>query len=75
MQLIVYVNSEICGFTHMIKGNFDGENINIDIETPCEKIKKISSMKVPMMEILDVKDNYVIDRAKEVRCCPGCIAQ
>ncbi|MBN2110539.1 MAG: hypothetical protein JW705_05555 [Methanosarcinaceae archaeon] len=73
MKIIVYVKSTICGFTHMIKGNFDGQNINIDIETQCEMVKKMSSMKVPMLEILDIKDNYVMDMAQEARCCPGCL--
>jgi len=73
MQLVVHVNSTICGFIHIIKGKLDGKNIIIDIETPCAKIKKMSHMEVPMMETLDIKDNYVMERAKEAHCCPGCI--
>ncbi len=30
-------------------------------------------MEVPMMETMDIKDNYVMDMAKKARCTPGCI--
>ena len=73
MESVVHVNSSICGFLHIIKGKLDGTNILIDIETPCSKVKEMSHMEVPMMETLDIKDNYVMDRAQKARCCPGCI--
>ncbi|TQD29237.1 DUF6951 family protein [Methanolobus vulcani] len=73
MPSVVHVNSSICGFIHIIKGKLDGKNIIIDIETPCSKVKQMSSMEIPMMQTLDIKDNYVMDRAQEARCCPGCI--
>lgn len=38
----VTVNSNICGFVHKIHGEKIGKNIVIDIETDCEKIKKMS---------------------------------
>lgn len=67
------VNSTICGFVHKIRGNKKGNKIVVDIETPCEKIKKFSHMEVPMMEIMDIKNNYVIDRAQEAKCCSNCL--
>lgn len=73
MEMVVHVNSTICGFIHIIKGKLDGKNIIIDIETPCPKTKEMSHMDVPIMRTLDIKDNYVMDRAQEAHCCPGCI--
>lgn len=69
----VTVNSTLCGFVHTIHGSKKGNKIIVDIETPCEKIKKFSHMKIPMMEILDIKDNYVIDRAQEAGCSSNCL--
>ncbi len=43
------------------------------LKPPCEKIKKFSHMEVPMMEILDIKNNYVIDRAQEAQCSSNCL--
>ena len=43
-----------------------GPNIVIDIVTPCEKIKKMSHMEIPMMEIMDIRDNYVMKKAQEL---------
>jgi len=67
------VNSTICGFVHKIRGSKKGNKIIVDIETPCEKIKKFSHMEVPMMEIMDIKNNYVIDRAQEAQCSSNCL--
>ena len=67
------VNSTICGFVHTIRGSKKGNKIIVDIETPCEKIKKFSHMEIPTMEILDIKNNYVIDRAQEAKCSSKCI--
>jgi len=67
------VNSNLCDFVHKIRGSKKRDKIIIDIETPCEKIKKFSHMEVPMMEILDIKNNYVIDRAQEAKCCSNCL--
>jgi len=69
----ITVNSTICGFTHKIKGSMKGDKIIVDIETPCEKIKKFSHMEIPMMETLDIKDNYVIDKAQEAQCSSNCL--
>lgn len=73
MATTVTVNSSICGFTHKITGKLEGKNIIIDIESPCGKIKKMSHMDVPMMQTMDIKDNYVMDRAKEAQCTPICL--
>ncbi|MHC1755189.1 MAG: hypothetical protein AB9861_07110 [Methanosarcina sp.] len=69
----ITVNSTICGFVHKIHGNKQGNKIIVDIETPCEKIKKISHMEIPMMETLDIKNNYVIDKAQEAQCSSNCL--
>jgi hypothetical protein len=73
MPTTVTVNSAICDFIHKTTGRLEGKNIIIDIESPCVKIKKMSHMEVPMMETMDIKDNYVIDRAKEAHACPFCL--
>jgi len=69
----ITVNSTICGFVHKISGIKKGNRIIVDIETPCDKIKKFSHMEIPIMEILDIKDNYVIDRAQEANCSSNCL--
>jgi len=67
------VNSNLCGFVHRVSGSKKGNKIIVDIDTPCAKIKKMSHMEVPMMEILDIKNNYVIDRAHEADCSSNCL--
>lgn len=69
----VTVNSTICDFVHKIRGIKQGNKIIIDIETPCEKIEKFSHMEIPIKEIMDIKDNYVMDRAQEAKCCSNCL--
>ncbi|ADI74543.1 conserved hypothetical protein [Methanohalobium evestigatum Z-7303] len=69
----VTVNSRLCGFTHKIKGQMEGDKVIIDIDTPCEKIKNLSHMEVPMMELFDIKDNYVMEKAKEADCTSICL--
>lgn len=69
----ITVNSNICGFVHKIRGSKKGNRVIVDIETPCEKVKKFSHVEVPVMEILDIKNNYVIDRAQEAKCCSNCL--
>ncbi len=67
------VNSKLCGFVHKIRGEMKGKNIIVDIDSPCEKIKRMSHMEVPMMEILDIRDNYVIEKAHEADCSANCL--
>ncbi|QLC50165.1 hypothetical protein HWN40_07875 [Methanolobus zinderi] len=69
----VRVNSRICGFTHIVRGKRDGKKIIVDIDTPCEKIKKMSHLEVDMMDLFDIKDNLVMEKAKEARCTPTCL--
>ncbi|MHC1605387.1 MAG: DUF6951 family protein [Candidatus Methanofastidiosia archaeon] len=69
----ITVDSTLCDFIHKIQGKMEGENIIIDINTLCEKIQKMSHLEVPMMEIFDIKDNYVISKAKEVGCSSHCL--
>ncbi|MBC7086636.1 MAG: hypothetical protein H5T43_09835 [Methanomethylovorans sp.] len=69
----VTVNSNICGFVHKIHGKRAGKNIVIDIETDCEKIKKMSHMEIPMDQTLDIKDNYVMTKAQEAQCSSNCL--
>jgi hypothetical protein len=67
------VHANICGFKHVIEGKSVGPNIVIDIVTPCEKIKKMSHMEIPMMEIMDIRDNYVMKKAQELNCSSNCL--
>ncbi|WMW24060.1 hypothetical protein RE474_08090 [Methanolobus sediminis] len=69
----VVINSNICGFAHKVHGKMDGKNIIIDIESDCEKIKKLSHMEVPMDQTLDIKDNYVLTKAQEAQCSSNCL--
>jgi hypothetical protein len=69
----VTVHSTVCGFVHEIHGKLEKGTIIIDIESPCEKIRKMSHMEIPMMEILDIKDNYVMEKAKEAKCSSNCL--
>ncbi|WP_440951629.1 DUF6951 family protein [Methanococcoides sp. FTZ1] len=69
----ITVDSAICGFTHTVTGHLDGDRIIIDIDSPCEKIREISHLEVPMMEIFGIDDNYVIRKAKEAKCSSTCL--
>ncbi|WP_300607950.1 hypothetical protein [Methanohalophilus sp.] len=69
----VTINSTICGFVHKVSGKRKGKNIIIDIETDCEKIKKMSHMEIPMDQTLDIKDNYVLTKAQEAQCSSNCL--
>ncbi len=69
----VKVNSGICGFIHIVRGRKDGQKIIVDIDTPCEKIKKMSHLEVDMMDLLDIKDNLVMEKAREARCTATCL--
>ena len=50
-----------------------GNKIIVDIETPCDKIKKFSHIEIPIMETLDIKNNYVINKAQEANCSSNCL--
>ncbi len=67
------VHSGICGFDHVIEGRKNGETIAVDIVTSCEKIGRMSHMQVPIMDILDIKENYIINKAREFRCSSTCL--
>ncbi|TGC10649.1 DUF6951 family protein [Methanolobus halotolerans] len=69
----VIINSKICGFVHKVNGKRKGQNIIIDIETDCEKIKGMSHMEIPMDQTLDIRDNYVILKAQEMKCSSNCL--
>ncbi|MHC1604413.1 MAG: DUF6951 family protein [Candidatus Methanofastidiosia archaeon] len=69
----VSVDSSICGFVHKIKGQRKGRIIEIEIDTSCKKIKKMDHLEVPIAEIFDIKDNYVIGKAQELGCSSNCI--
>ncbi|RNI14605.1 hypothetical protein EFE42_04315 [Methanohalophilus sp. RSK] len=69
----VTVKSNVCGFTHKVCGKMDGDKIIIDIDTPCKTIKGMSHMEVPMMDVSDIKDNYVMQKAQEAQCSVTCL--
>jgi hypothetical protein len=67
------VHSNLCGFNHKIEGKRDGTKIIIDIVTPCEKIQKMAHMEIPMMQIFDIKDNVVMNKAQALKCSSNCL--
>lgn len=69
----ITVNSRICGFTHKIRGTKDGKKVKIKVETACPKVKNISELEVPMMELFGIKENAVIAKAQEGNCCATCL--
>lgn len=69
----VTVRSNVCDFTHKVCGKIDGDKIIIDIDTPCEKVRKMSHLEVPMMDLFDIKDNYVMQKAQEAECSVTCL--
>jgi len=69
----VTVHSNVCDFTHKVRGKMEGDKIVIDIDSPCEKIKKMSHLEVPMMNLFDIKDNYVMQKAQEAKCSVTCL--
>ncbi|NYT19294.1 MAG: hypothetical protein GKC08_03260 [Methanosarcinales archaeon] len=69
----VTVKSNVCGFTHKVCGKMDGDRIVIDIDTPCEKVRKMSHLEVPMMDLFDIKDNCVMQKAQEAKCSVTCL--
>ena len=69
------VHATICGFDHVIQGKRDGEVINIDIRTPCDKIQKMSHMEFSVREVMgmDIKENDVMTKAQELGCSSNCL--
>jgi hypothetical protein len=69
----VTVNTTICGFVHHIKGELQGDKIVVNIDTDCDMVKRMSPMEVPMMDTLDIKENYVMNQAQKAKCTPTCL--
>lgn len=69
----VTVNSNICGYVHKVSGKIDGNKVAIEIKTPCNVVKNIAHMEVPLMKILTMKDNYVLEKAADAPCCDTCL--
>lgn len=67
------VNSALCNYKHKIVGKLNGENVIIDIDTSCENIKKMAHMEIPVMETMDIRDNYIMNKAHEIYCTPTCL--
>jgi len=69
------VHSTLCGFEHVIHGKREGKVITIDIDTPCEKIQKMSHMEFGRRETMDmrIKDNPVMEKAQEFQCSNTCL--
>lgn len=68
----VTVNSAICGFKHKITGQLEGKTVITDIDTECKKVASIAHMEIPKKETMNIKENYVMDQAKDT-CCATCI--
>ena len=62
----------ICGYVHEIKGMIDGNKV-ISKLTLRNVVKNLSHMEVPLDGIFGVKDNYVLEKAKEAPCCDTCL--
>jgi hypothetical protein len=58
---------------HRIHGEREGENIIIDIRTPCRNIRKMSRLVIPVAGLEDIRDNYVMEKAHESQCTPTCL--
>lgn len=69
----IRVNSNICDHRHEIHGEKNGKEISIDVKTGCPKIRELSHLDVPMMQLFDIRDNYVIGKAKDAKVCATCI--
>lgn len=67
------VHSRLCGFTHEITGTKNGENVLINIQTDCEKIAKMSPMVISAMDLFDIKENPVMNKAQELKCSSNCL--
>lgn len=67
------INSRICGYVHQVHGEIDGDKVLIDIKTPCNVVKNISHMEVPLKRILGIKNNYVLEKASDAPCCDTCL--
>ncbi len=69
----VTINSRICGYVHEVNGKIDGNKVIIEIDTPCNVVKNISHMEVPLEGIFGIKDNYVLEKANHAPCCDTCL--
>ncbi len=67
------VNSRICGYVHNVSGEIDGNKVAIEIKTPCNVVKNIARMEVPLDKINNMKDNYVLEKAADAPCCDTCL--
>lgn len=73
MATEVKVNSRICDHIHNVKAAKDGKNVIVEVDTSCEKVKKMTGLEVSQMEMFDMKDSSIMDKAKESKVCATCI--
>lgn len=73
MTTEVKVNSRICDHIHSVRATKDGKKIIVEVDTSCEKIKQMSGLEVSKMELFDMKDSSIMERAKESKVCATCI--
>ncbi|WP_292484391.1 hypothetical protein [Methanohalobium sp.] len=67
------VHSNVCDYIHKIHSEQKGKNVLINIDTSCKKVKNLSGIEVPKMEIFNIKDNFVMQKSQESGCCATCI--
>jgi len=70
----VVVNSRLCGFVHRISGERKGNIIDITVDSPCQNVCRLKHLEVPINDIFDIRDNYVMKMAQENGCSANCLA-
>ena len=80
MNATAYINAGVCGFITNV--SVDCKNLQkttrIEIETECEKIKKVSNLiqeVIPIKEVSAGFDGKIMSEARKVLdgCCSGCV--
>lgn len=69
----VKVHSTICDHVHVICAKKNGKNIDVSVDTTCENVKDISTLCVPVKEILVYAENHVCRMASRSRCTATCL--
>ncbi|MCQ2560019.1 MAG: hypothetical protein MJ157_04845, partial [Clostridia bacterium] len=54
-------------------GHREGKKIVVTVDSPCSKVQNLAKLEVPIKEILDIKENYVINQAQAAQCSSNCL--